>query len=136
MVHDGEFGEDGEEEILELYNSKQTEFYKDVDINPDLDPRQKKELLRLLERYQDVFSDVPGKTDIMKHEIQVTSVEPTRSKAYPTPYHLQKEIDKEIETMLKNGIIERIRVSLCCTSCSSEEGRRVQQTMLQLQTIE
>lgn len=39
----------------------------------------------------------------VKHEIHVTNTEPTRSKAYPTSYHLQKEIDKEIEVMLKTG---------------------------------
>jgi len=74
VIHDGEFGEDGEEEILELYNSKQTEFYNDVDINPDLDSKQKRDLLKLLEKYKDIFSDVPGRTDIVKHEIQVTSL--------------------------------------------------------------
>lgn len=78
-----------------------------MDINPELDVRQNTELIRLLEEYEDIFSDVPGKTDLVKHEIHVTSTEPTRSKAYPTPYHLQKEIDREIETMLSNGIIER-----------------------------
>jgi hypothetical protein len=107
VVHDGEIGIDGEEEILELYNSKQKENYKDVDINPGLSGKQKGDLMRLLEEYGDIFSDVPGRTDLVEHEIKVTSTEPTRSKAYPTPYHLQKEIDKEIELMLNNGIIER-----------------------------
>ena len=107
VVHDGESGTDGDGEILDLYNSKQKETYKDVDINPELNGRQKAELLRLLEEYGDIFSDVPGKTDLVEHEIVVTSTEPIRSKAYPTPYHLQKEIDKEIEVMLSNGIIER-----------------------------
>lgn len=37
----------------------------------------------------------------------MTSKDPVRSKAYPTPFHLQQEIDREIEIMLKNGIIER-----------------------------
>jgi hypothetical protein len=107
VVHDGGTGESREEEILDLYNSKQTETYKDVDINPSLEERQKGELLKLLKEYGDIFSDVPGKTDIVKHEIHVTSSEPVRLKAYPTPYHLQSEIDKEIEIMLNNGIIER-----------------------------
>src|SRR5688572_18343229 len=41
VVHDGEIDIDGEEEILELYNSKQKENYKDVDINPGLSGKQK-----------------------------------------------------------------------------------------------
>src|ERR1043165_1594311 len=107
VVHDGELGTDGEREILELYNSKQTEDYRDVNINPNLNGKQKDELLKLIKEYSDIFSDVPGKTDLVKHEIHLTSSEPVRSKAYPTPYHLQKEIDKEIGIMLENKIIER-----------------------------
>src|SRR5688572_31569071 len=45
IVHDGEIGIDGEEEILELYNSKQKENYKDVDINPGLSGKQKVDFL-------------------------------------------------------------------------------------------
>ena len=44
---------------------------------------------------------------MVEHEIVVTSKEPVSLKSYPTPYHLQTEIDTELEIMLKNGIIER-----------------------------
>src|SRR3984885_5176657 len=105
VVNDGEIDKD--EELLELYNGVQKESYKDVKINPDLNSKQKGELVRLLERYKDIFSDVPGRTDLAEHEIKLTANTPVRSKAYPTPYGLQKEIDREIETMLQSGIIER-----------------------------
>lgn len=107
VIPDGEIGSKEDKEVLELYNCVQKETFKDVDINPNLSTKQKNELLSLLEEYSEIFSDVPGKTDLVRHEIQVTSTEPIRSKAYPTPYHLQQEIDREIETMLRNGIIER-----------------------------
>jgi len=56
---------------------------------------------------EDIFSDVPGKTRLVEHEIKLTSDKPVRSKPYPTPYNLQKEIDKEIDVMLENDIIEK-----------------------------
>lgn len=111
VIPDGEIGSKEDKEVLELYNCVQKETFKDVDINPNLSTKQKNELLSLLEEYSEIFSDVPGKTDLVRHEIQVTSTEPIRSKAYPTPYHLQQEIDREIETMLRNGIIERSEAS-------------------------
>ena len=60
-----------------------------------------------MEEYADIFSDQPGRTDLVKHEIKVTSDVPVQSRTYPTPFHLQQDIDKEIEIMIKNGIIER-----------------------------
>src|SRR6218665_2322533 len=49
----------------------------------------------------------PRRTDLVKHEIKLTSDVPVKSRSYPTPFHLQQEIDKGIEIMIKNGIIER-----------------------------
>ena len=105
VVNDGEVEQ--EEEILELYNGIQKETYKDVLINPNLSENKKKEIRKLLEKYKDIFSDVPGRTNLVEHEIKLTCDTPVRCKAYPTPYGLQKEIDKEIEIMLESGVIER-----------------------------
>lgn len=68
---------------------------------------RKRQVIGLLEEYADVFSNVPGKTNLAEHEIKLTSDKPVRSKSYPTPHNLQKEIDKEIDVMLENDIIER-----------------------------
>src|SRR6218665_3657170 len=68
---------------------------------------RKKQVVGLLEEYADIFSDVPGRTNLADHEIKLTCDKPVRSKPNPTPYNLQKEIDKQIDTMLDNGIIER-----------------------------
>jgi len=106
VVNDGEEGKE-EDELLNLYNGEHKGTYRDVLINPKLDEGKKKELTYLLKEYEDIFSDIPGKTKLVEHEIRLTSNVPIKSKAYPTPYGLQKEIDKEIETMLKGGIIER-----------------------------
>lgn len=107
VVHDGEVDANVEEGILKLYNNKQVETLKDVETSPELSFRQKEDLKQLLKEYGYIFSDIPGRTNLVEHEIVVTSKEPIRLKSYPTLYHLQKEIDKELETTLRNGIIER-----------------------------
>lgn len=53
------------------------------------------------------FSDVPEKTDLAEHEIKLASGKRVRLKPYSTTYNLQKEIDKEIDSMLGNDMIER-----------------------------
>lgn len=72
-MHDGEVDVDGVSEILELYNSVQRETYLDVDINPNLSGKQKGELQKLMEEYSDIFTYVPGRTNLVKHEVLVTS---------------------------------------------------------------
>ena len=105
VVNDGEIGVD--EEMLDLFNSQRKETYKDVKVSPNLSAEKKKQINELLWEFKDIFSDVPGRTDLAEHEIKLTSDRPVRSKPYPTPYNLQKEIDKEIDSMLDSGIIER-----------------------------
>lgn len=104
VVNDGEIGD--EEEMSELFNGKQKETFQDVEINPELSASKKTQIMGLLEEHTDIFSDEPGKTDLAEDEIKLSSDKPVRSKPYPTPYNLQKKIDKEIELMLYNDIIE------------------------------
>ena len=106
VVNDGDNGME-DDELLMLYNGETRGSYKDVLVNPKLDKEKQGELMKLLEEFGDIFSDVPGKTHLVEHEIRLTSNVPVKSKAYPTPYGLQKEIDQEIEMMLQSGIIER-----------------------------
>jgi len=50
--------------------------------------------------------DVPGITKLGKHSITLTSDEPIHSKPYSLPHAMQKEVEKELDDMLKLGTIE------------------------------
>ena len=63
-------------------------------------------LRQLLEEYSDVLTDIPGKTNLAECNIELTDDIPFRVKAYPVPYALKKEMDKEVTEMLKADIIE------------------------------
>lgn len=84
----------------------QKETYKDVDVNKDLSHEQRDEVNKLLEEYSDVLNDIPGSTELVEHEVRLTSDEPVRLKPYPVPHALKEGIKQEIESMLKLGIIE------------------------------
>jgi len=48
-----------EDSNLGLYNNLQTETYKDVDINPELDVEKRGQTHPFLAEFQDIFTDVP-----------------------------------------------------------------------------
>jgi len=87
MVFESEGGEDE----LSLFTSSQTETYNDVKVNPELTEEQRGEVMKVLEEFQDVFTDVPSLTSLGKHSISLTTEEPIHSKPYSLPHEMQKE---------------------------------------------
>ena len=57
-------------------------------------------------KWQHVFSNEPGLTDVCQHEIKVTSAEPIRLKPYPIPFSMKDVVSNEIDKMLRADIIE------------------------------
>ena len=98
--------EEGDEDEFSLFTSAQTETYKDVKVNPELTEEQRGEAMKVLEEFPDVFRDRPGLTNLGKHSITLTTEEPIHSKPYSLPHAMQKEVEKELDDMLKLGIIE------------------------------
>jgi len=47
--------------------------------------------MKVLEEFQDVFTYVPGLTNLGKHPITLTTEEPINSKVYSLSYAMQKE---------------------------------------------
>ena len=78
----------------------------DVNINPDLSDTCKNDLVNVLSQFSDVFSDTPGCTQTLQHEIRVKTNEPFRKGNYPVPIHLRDEFNKEVKSLLELGIIE------------------------------
>ena len=78
--------------------------------NSDLTVEQKRQLQTLLNNFRDVFaadSSELGRTNVYKHDIElVDGAPPVRSRPYRTSPAMQKEIDRQIEQMLRDRIIE------------------------------
>ena len=61
----------------------------------------------LLDKYQDVFSTMPGNAHVEEFQIQLADGAPTSSKPpYQVTIHLRAEITKELNKLLTAGIIE------------------------------
>ena len=61
----------------------------------------------MLKEYQDIFTDVPSITNAEEHGIQLTSAEPIKGKAYSLPHAMRETLNREIDSMLAMGVIEK-----------------------------
>ena len=64
----------------------------------------------LLTRYEHIFStgdDDLGRTDLVQHDIPTGNVQPIHKRNYRQAFHLRKEADRQVETLLQNGVIEQ-----------------------------
>ena len=71
----------------------------DVKVNPELTEEQRVEVMKVLEEFQDVFTDVPGLTNLGKHPITLTTEEPINSRLYSLPHSMQKEGIRELSRL-------------------------------------
>lgn len=74
---------------------------------------QRNALQQLLYKYQSLFSDKAGCTSIYEHSIKLIQNKSYVRKSYPIPLKLRESVNREIEDMLKEGIIERSNSSYC-----------------------
>ena len=67
---------------------------------------QRLELLEVLDRYPECFSDIPGYTEVITHTIPLMeNFKPKRLSAYQVPEKLKPEVDCQIQEILRNNII-------------------------------
>ncbi|RUS75619.1 hypothetical protein EGW08_016612 [Elysia chlorotica] len=110
-------GEDMETSILiETPVCLQTETPADVDLYDGLETKRKEQIKEILREFSDVLTDVPGQTDLIEHEIKLTSEVPIRKKPYPVPQSLRETMRNEVDNMIEAGIIEPSNSPYCSPS--------------------
>ncbi|KAI2645271.1 Retrovirus-related Pol polyprotein [Labeo rohita] len=65
---------------------------------------QNKDLTQLLMEFPGLFSDVPTRTHLMQHDVDVGDAQPIRQRFYRAPVSKRKALESEIQYMLENGI--------------------------------
>jgi len=78
-------------------SSNANETVKGVHISDELELEQRNQLWKLLHEFEDIFSDLPGKTDVIEHRIVLTDGNPVRSKPYPVSHALKDDIIEEVK---------------------------------------
>ena len=67
---------------------------------------QRKELAEVITQYREVFPDVPSKTDLIEHDVDVGDSAPIKQHPYRVSPMKKELLDKKVQYMLKNDIIE------------------------------
>ena len=75
-------------------------------INDQLDETHREQLQNLLDHFQDVLSNEPGKTTIAEHNIETGNANPVRLQPYRLPHAYRETVRKDLQDMEENGIIE------------------------------
>lgn len=65
---------------------------------------QRADLIHLVQKYLCLFPDVPSRTNVLTHDIDVGSAIPIKQRFYRVPLPKQRYLDTEIDYMIKNGI--------------------------------
>ena len=92
-------------EVPDLEGYLQREGVRDVKLGDELPEDQRRVLKDLVRRYPDVFTDMPGETDVIQHQIRLTDDTPIRCKPYPLPYAMREELRNEVDTMLEMEVV-------------------------------
>lgn len=65
------------------------------------------DIVELLKKYENLITDGNQITNKYVHKLEMKPINNFKSKTYPIPYKYRKEVDKEIQDMLNNKIIEK-----------------------------
>ncbi len=65
---------------------------------------QNKDLTQLLWEFPGLFSDIPTRTHLIQHDVDVGDAQPIRQRFYRAPVSKREALESEIQYMLENGI--------------------------------
>ena len=62
--------------------------------------------MELIQGYPCLFGDVPSRTNVLEHDVDVGDAEPIRQQFYRINHEKCKFLDAEVRYMLENGVAE------------------------------
>ena len=105
IVDDDIFKPDSQRAIP-LLETQRTEYINDIHFCEKLTQEQVQEARAVCEQRSDYLTDVPKTTNLTKCSIKVTERKPVFIKPRPIPHAMVGSVEKEIDEMLKLGVIE------------------------------
>ncbi|XP_063054453.1 uncharacterized protein LOC134448729 [Engraulis encrasicolus] len=79
---------------------------EEVQVGPGLSPHQRQMTLELVDRNRDVFSSLPGHTEVVQHQIRTMPGRTITQRPYRVPEARKAVIEEEVKKMLELGVIE------------------------------
>lgn len=95
--------------VIDKKSDSQTSHFDFNFSDSDLSSCQKEEVQELLSEYSDIFSKHPndyGRTNLLYHVVDTGDSSPVRQRAYRVSPKLHTELQKQIDTLLEQDLIE------------------------------
>ena len=83
------------------------ESVNDMRMDSLLTEEQKQQLNDLCKEFDDVLTDVPGRTSDIKHKVVLNSETPVYKRPYTMPNAVREKVEQEVKNMLNAGIVEK-----------------------------
>ena len=83
------------------------ESVNDIRMDSLLTEEQKQQLKDLCKEFDDVLTDVPGRTSVIEHKVVLNSETPVYKRPYTMPYAVREKVEQEVKNMLNAGIVEK-----------------------------
>jgi glutamyl/glutaminyl-tRNA synthetase len=110
------------ERIQDIIESKYcpADLNKIVEECTHLERAEQRQLLKLLQKFEDLFDGSLGtwKTDPIELELKDPNVKPYHAKPYPVPYSQEKRLKEEIHRLCKYGVLRKITILNGLAQCS------------------
>ena len=78
-----------------------------------LSQEEQNQVRSLVQEFSSTFSEKPGRTTLMEHDIKLTTDTPVCVKQYPLPYSKMQAVGDEVRSMIELGVIERSESPYC-----------------------
>jgi hypothetical protein len=79
-----------------------------IKLNDEWSHEQRDQIKNLVNKYDCIFSDLPGATNLVEHQIRTINDKPIYVPPYPIPQALIADVEKEIKIGLDLGLIEPV----------------------------
>ena len=66
---------------------------------------QQEDLMQLLQRFSDVISNTPDRTDLVEHHVLIRDANPVRMPAYCLPHSYRDTVKQELDQMLHQKLL-------------------------------
>ena len=98
----------GKQDNLGCLKSKNSSILDNLDQKLNhLDSEKKDEVAKLILEYRHLFPDIPGRTDVLFHDVDVGEAKPIKQPPYRLNPIKKEHMQKEIDYVFKHDIIER-----------------------------
>ena len=98
--------ETGEADLRDPRQVSEVDLEKLIMSNNNLDKQQKEKLIEVLLRYTEFLTTRPAKCKVYEYKFNITNTTPIIGHSRPVPYSARAGVRKQIEQMMKDGILE------------------------------